>query len=62
SSNQQAYPLTFYADELRRALAEQAFGIKHKVAFSSSATEATATIVLLEETSIDVLLDTEGYK
>jgi hypothetical protein len=52
----------FYTYELRRALSEQAFGITSASIVSSSSTDATAVIALLEGVTVCVVLTIQGYK
>lgn len=52
---------SFCHSELRRALEEQAFGIKKFTISSSSAQQAVASIVLLEGIKLTVELTTQGY-
>ncbi|KAH7885290.1 hypothetical protein F5I97DRAFT_1928689 [Phlebopus sp. FC_14] len=54
---------SFFYDELRRALAEQAFGIaRYDVAGQSTPLAATASVTLLEGITITVTLDVRGYQ
>lgn len=54
-------PSSFCAAELQKALKEQAFGIKTFTMGSSSAEQATASVVLLEGHRLALQLTTQGY-
>ena len=53
----------FYAEEIRRALEEQDFGVKSFTLLESdtSGVQARATVILLEGQKIMVKLNSEGY-
>lgn len=55
-------PMTsFYGDELKRALHEQAFGVAEARVQTITDLEATAEVVLLEEKSVVIALNMTGY-
>ena len=52
----------FYAQEIRRALEEQSFGIKSFTLLESdSGAQARATVILLEGQKITIKLNSQGY-
>ena len=53
----------FYAEEIRRALEEQSFGIKsfNLLESDTSGVQARATVILLEGQKITILLNSQGY-
>jgi len=56
-------PSSFYYNELNRTLSEQSFGLAgYEVARQQSAHEATATVTLLEGSSVNVSLNVRGYR
>jgi len=62
-SNMPSSPSSFYYNELNRTLSEQSFGLAgYEVARQQSAHEATATVTLLEGSSVNVSLNVRGYR
>ncbi|TFK52452.1 hypothetical protein OE88DRAFT_1405377 [Heliocybe sulcata] len=55
-------PTCFYRDELRKILSEQSFGISSFNITGHSAEDATASIRLLEDRSVTVVLTARGYQ
>jgi len=57
------FPPEFYAEEIRRALEEQSFGIKSFTLLENdiSGVQARATVILLEGQKITIKLNSQGY-
>lgn len=55
-------PSTFFKTELERALSEQTFGVTSYDLKSSTAYDASASVELLEQIRIDILLTRRGFR
>ncbi|KZT23459.1 hypothetical protein NEOLEDRAFT_1096197 [Neolentinus lepideus HHB14362 ss-1] len=55
-------PPSFYRDELRKILSEQSFGVSSFDITGYSAEDATASIRLLEDRNVTVVLTARGYQ